>query len=105
MPLIALLTWRFARLVTPLSRIVQQRKADLTEAADESIVGMEMVQAFGREAEVRERFRERAEGVRASLAARGRRRGALPARASRSCPPWRSRACSSSAGATSSTGT
>jgi ABC-type multidrug transport system fused ATPase/permease subunit len=64
MPLIALLTWRFARLVTPLSRIVQQRKADLTEAADESIVGMEMVQAFGREAEVKERFRERAEGVR-----------------------------------------
>ncbi len=66
MPLIMLLTWRFARLVTPLSRIVQQRKADLTEAADESIVGMEMVQAFGREAEVKERFRERAEGVRAS---------------------------------------
>ncbi|MDX6631608.1 MAG: ATP-binding cassette, subfamily bacterial [Gaiellales bacterium] len=66
MPLIALLTWRFARLVTPLSRVVQQRKADLTEAADESIVGMEMVQAFGREAEVRERFSERAEGVRQS---------------------------------------
>jgi ABC-type multidrug transport system fused ATPase/permease subunit len=66
MPLIALLTWRFARLVTPLSRVVQQRKADLTEAADESIVGMEMVQAFGREAEVRERFGERAEGVRSS---------------------------------------
>jgi ABC-type multidrug transport system fused ATPase/permease subunit len=66
MPLIMLLTWRFARLVTPLSRIVQQRKADLTEAADESIVGMEMVQAFGREAEVRERFGERAEGVRRS---------------------------------------
>ena len=66
MPLIMLLTWRFARLVTPLSRIVQQRKADLTEAADESVVGMEMVQAFGREAEVRERFRERAEGVRAA---------------------------------------
>ncbi len=66
MPLIALLTWRFARLVTPLSRVVQQRKADLTEAADESVVGMEMVQAFGREAEVRERFRERAEGVRTS---------------------------------------
>jgi len=64
MPLIALLTWRFARLVTPLSRVVQQRKADLTEAADESIVGMEMVQAFGREAEVKERFGERAQGVR-----------------------------------------
>ena len=64
MPLIVLLTWRFARLVTPLSRVVQQRKADLTEAADESIVGMEMVQAFGHEAEVKERFRERAEGVR-----------------------------------------
>ena len=66
MPLIAWLTWRFARLVTPLSRVVQQKKADLTEAADESIVGMEMVQAFGREAEVRERFAERAEGVRGS---------------------------------------
>ena len=101
MPLIALLTWRFARLVTPLSRVVQQRKADLTEAADESIVGMEMVQAFGREAEVRERFRERAEGVRTSVPARGGRRGALPARAARSCPRWRSRACSSSAAATS----
>src|SRR4029079_14053858 len=72
MPLIALLTCRFARLVTPLSRIVQQRKADLTEAADESIGGMEMVQAFGREAEVRERFRERGQGVRAGSLVRSR---------------------------------
>ena len=67
MPLIAFLTWRFAHLVTPISRIVQQRKADLTEAADEAVVGIEMVQAFGREDDVRERFGERAE-------ARARRR-------------------------------
>ena len=95
MPLIALLTWRFARLVTPLSRVVQQRKADLTEAADESVVGMEMVQAFGREAEVRERFRERAEGVRTSAL----REAAVEARSCRACSSsrtWRLRPCSSS---------
>ena len=64
LPLIAVLTWRFAHRVTPISRIVQQRKADVTEAADEAVVGIEMVQAFGREADVRRRFAERAASVR-----------------------------------------
>ena len=89
MPLIALLTWRFARLVTPISRVVQQRKADLTEAADESVVGIEMVQAFGREADVRERFGERAEGVRDErcCARRAVEARYLP-RPARSCRRW-----------------
>jgi ABC-type multidrug transport system fused ATPase/permease subunit len=64
MPAVAYLTWRFAHLVTPISRVVQQRQADVTEAADEGVVGIEMVQAFGREQDVRDRFAVRARAVR-----------------------------------------
>ena len=38
----------------------------MTEAADEAVVGIEMVQAFGREDDVRERFGDKAEGVRSA---------------------------------------
>ena len=48
----------------PISREVQERKGDLTEAADESVVGIEMVQAFGREDDVRDRFGAKAESIR-----------------------------------------
>ena len=49
---------------------MQKRKGDVTEAADEVVVGIEMVQAFGREEDVRGRFMERAQSVRdASIAA------------------------------------
>ncbi len=64
LPLIGLLAWLFAHRVMPISRRVQQRKGDVTEAADEAVVGIEMVQAFGREDDVRDRFSEKAEGVR-----------------------------------------
>ena len=64
MPPITVLALRFARRVSPLSRRVQQRKGDVTEAADEAVVGIEMVQAFGREDDVRGRFGDRAEAVR-----------------------------------------
>src|SRR3954451_6375167 len=64
MPPITVLALRFARRVSPLSRQVQERKGDVTEAADEAVVGIEMVQAFGRETEVRERFGDRAQAVR-----------------------------------------
>ena len=64
MPPIALLTWLFAHRVFPISRRVQERKSHLTEASDEAVVGIEMVQAFGREDDVRERFGGRAEAVR-----------------------------------------
>jgi ABC-type multidrug transport system fused ATPase/permease subunit len=67
MPPITVLALRFARRVSPLSRQVQQRKGDLTEAADEAVVGIEMVQAFGRENDVRGRFGEKAEAVRATV--------------------------------------
>jgi ABC-type multidrug transport system fused ATPase/permease subunit len=67
LPLIGLVAWRFARLVTPISREVQQRKGDVTEAADEAVVGIEMVQAFGREGDVQGRFADRAGAVREAV--------------------------------------
>ncbi len=65
MPPVAILTYVFAHLVFPISRVVQAKKGHLTEATDEAVVGIEMVQAFGREDDVRERFGGRAEAVRA----------------------------------------
>ncbi|MDH4177475.1 MAG: ABC transporter ATP-binding protein/permease [Thermoleophilia bacterium] len=65
MPPIAVLTYLFAHRVFPISRRVQERKGHLTEATDEAVVGIEMVQAFGREDDVRDRFGMRAEAVRA----------------------------------------
>ncbi len=67
LPLIALVAWRFAHRVMPISRAVQQRKADVTESANEAVVGIEMVQAFGRERDVRDRFAERAGAVRSKV--------------------------------------
>jgi ABC-type multidrug transport system fused ATPase/permease subunit len=64
MPPITVLALHFARRVSPLSRQVQERKGDVTEAADEAVVGIEMVQAFGREDDVRGRFGGKAEAVR-----------------------------------------
>lgn len=65
MPPIAILTYLFAHRVFPISRVVQRKKGHLTEATDEAVVGIEMVQAFGREDDVRDRFGGRAEAVRA----------------------------------------
>jgi ABC-type multidrug transport system fused ATPase/permease subunit len=64
MPPIAVLTYFFAHRVFPISREVQRKKGHLTEASDEAVVGIEMVQAFGREDDVRDRFHDRAEAVR-----------------------------------------
>ena len=64
MPPIAVLTYFFAHRVFPISREVQRKKGHLTEASDEVVVGIEMVQAFGREDDVRDRFADRAEAVR-----------------------------------------
>jgi ATP-binding cassette, subfamily B, bacterial len=64
MPFVAVLTFSFGRRVMPISRHVQQLKANVTEAADEAVVGIEMVQAFGREDDVQARFAEKAEAVR-----------------------------------------
>jgi len=67
LPPISWLTLRFARRVSPISREVQERKGDVTEAADEAVVGIEMVQAFGREDDVQDRFGDKAEGVRSTV--------------------------------------
>jgi len=64
MPFVAVLAFTFGRKVMPVSREVQQLKADVTEAADEAVVGIEMVQAFGREDDVQARFGVRANAVR-----------------------------------------
>lgn len=64
MPAVFLLAFSFARKVMPISREVQQLKADVTEAADEAVVGIEMVQAFGREDDIQARFAAKAEAVR-----------------------------------------
>ena len=64
MPLVGIVAWLFAHKVHPISREVQAKKGDVTEAADESVVGIEMVQAFGREDDVRGRFGTKATGVR-----------------------------------------
>ncbi|HVC86025.1 MAG TPA: ABC transporter ATP-binding protein [Gaiellaceae bacterium] len=64
MPAVFVLAFTFARKVMPISREVQQLKADVTEAADEAVVGIEMVQAFGRENDVQARFAGKAELVR-----------------------------------------
>jgi ABC-type multidrug transport system fused ATPase/permease subunit len=64
MPAIAYFAWRFGRKVAPISRAVQARKGDLTDAANEAVVGIEMVQAFGREEIIQERFADRATAIR-----------------------------------------
>ena len=64
MPAIGILAWLFAHRLFPISRLVQAKKGHLTEASDEAVVGIEMVQAFGREDDVRTRFLGRAEAVR-----------------------------------------
>jgi ABC-type multidrug transport system fused ATPase/permease subunit len=66
LPPIGYVANRFGHRVSPISREVQARKGDVTEAADEAVVGVEMVQAFGREDDVRDRFGDRAEGVRSA---------------------------------------
>jgi ABC-type multidrug transport system fused ATPase/permease subunit len=64
LPAVGLVAWRFGRRVTPISREVQRRKGDVTESADEAVVGIEMVQAFGREGDVQARFADRAGSLR-----------------------------------------
>src|SRR4051794_8173094 len=67
LPFIAVVAWRFAHRVMPISREVQARKGDVTESANEAVVGIEMVQAFGREGDVQRRFAARADAVRTEV--------------------------------------
>lgn len=67
MPAIAYVAWRFGHRVAPISRAVQARKGDLTDAANEAVVGIEMVQAFGREDVIQERFKHHSMAIRQEM--------------------------------------
>ena len=105
MPAIAILTYLFAHKVFPISRKVQERKGHLTEASDEAVVGIEMVQAFGREDDVRDRFGSARRGRAGRDHAPGKRRSALPAGARLPAHARDRRGACTSAGVTRSTAT
>ena len=99
LPLIAVVAWRFAHRVMPISRAVQARKGDVTESANEAVVGIEMVQAFGREDDVQRALRRaRRRGARPRCCAR---RGSSPTTCPgcSTCRRCRSPSCSTSAAA------
>ena len=58
-PLVVLAAARYGRRSRPALQEVQQRIAELTAEAEESISGIRVVKAFAREDERRERFRDR----------------------------------------------
>jgi ATP-binding cassette subfamily B protein len=58
-PLVVLAAARYGRRSRPALQEVQQRIAELTAEAEESISGIRVVKAFAREQERRERFRDR----------------------------------------------
>jgi ABC-type multidrug transport system fused ATPase/permease subunit len=72
LPFIAIVAWRFGSRVMPISREVQRRKGDVTESANEAVVGIEMVQAFGREGDVQRRFAGRADDLRTEVVRQAR---------------------------------
>jgi ATP-binding cassette subfamily B protein len=57
-PFVVLVAWRYGRRARPAIQEVQQRIAELTAVAEESISGVRVVKAFAREDAQRERFRE-----------------------------------------------
>ena len=55
-PALAAVAIRYSRRTAPVRVDVQQRVAEVTEAAEESMVGIRVVKAFGREADRTQRF-------------------------------------------------
>ncbi len=62
-PLLIAVAWRYSHVSHPVLRDVQQRIADMTTVAEESIVGVNVVKAFGQEDPQEAKFRDRAERV------------------------------------------
>lgn len=58
-PLAALATHRFSGRINRASMAVQQRESDVYSQAEQALVGIRVVQAFGRERHETDRFRER----------------------------------------------
>lgn len=59
-PVAALATHRFSSRINRASMLLQQRESDVYSHAEQALVGIRTVQAFGRERHETERFRERA---------------------------------------------
>jgi ABC-type multidrug transport system fused ATPase/permease subunit len=62
-PLLVLLAYRYSHVSHPVLRDVQQKMADVTTIAEESIVGVHVVKAFAQEERQGARFAERTEAV------------------------------------------
>lgn len=62
-PLLVIASWRYSHVSHPVLRDVQQRLAEMTAVAEESIVGVNVVKAFAREEAQAGRFAARVERV------------------------------------------
>jgi ABC-type multidrug transport system fused ATPase/permease subunit len=62
-PVLVAVAYRYSRASHPILRDVQQRMADLTTVAEESIVGVNVVKAFAQEPRESEKFAARSERV------------------------------------------
>ena len=62
-PLLVAVAWRYSHVSHPVLRDVQQRLADMTTVAEESIVGVNVVKAFAQEDPQEARFQDRVERV------------------------------------------
>jgi ABC-type multidrug transport system fused ATPase/permease subunit len=62
-PVLTVLAYRYSRVSHPTLRDVQQKLADVTTVAEESIVGVHVVKAFAQEPAEEAKFRRRSEAV------------------------------------------
>jgi ABC-type multidrug transport system fused ATPase/permease subunit len=62
-PLLVAVAYRYSRVSHPVLRDVQQRIADMTTVAEESIVGVNVVKAFAQEQAQEAKFRNRTEAI------------------------------------------
>lgn len=62
-PVLVVVAWRYSHVSHPVLKDVQQRIADMTTVAEESIVGVNVVKAFAQEPRQEERFRQRTEAI------------------------------------------
>lgn len=66
-PVAALAARRFSGRINHASRLLQERESDVYSHAEQALVGIRTVQAFGRERHETERFRERASASRQAM--------------------------------------
>jgi ATP-binding cassette subfamily B protein len=62
-PVLVAVAWRYSHISHPVLKDVQQRIGDMTTVAEESIVGVNVVKAFAREADREELFARRTEAI------------------------------------------